>query len=261
MKKKISILLCMLAAVLCFTGCGSKQNTDVEYDKATIEQVTDFLIDYCASADEATTEQWNSMSEFAMEQQFASVGLPFAPDSFLGAINAWKAGVDECGSYVSHGDYKYTASRTELKVTTNAEFEERDADITVVFKADTRGNLNLDSMTVAGEYSTGEILEKAGLNTILGMGTVFVVLIFISLIISLFRFIPKLQKAFSRKPEAADEALAAADSAPAAVELVEEADDTELIAVISAAVATAEGTTTDGFVVRSIRRRPSNKWN
>lgn len=261
MKKKISILLCMLAAVLCFTGCGSKQNTDVDYDKDTIEQVTDFLIDYCASADEDTTDQWNSMSEFAMEQQFVSAGLPFAPDSFLGAINAWKAGIDECGGYVSHGDYKFTASRTELKVTTNAEFKERDADITVVFKADTRGNLNLDSMTVAGEYTTGEILEKAGLNTILGMGTVFVVLIFISLIISLFRFIPALQKAFSRKPEAAAEATAAADSAPVAVELVEEADDTELIAVISAAVAAAGGTATDGFVVRSIRRRPSNKWN
>ena len=37
--------------------------------------------------------------------------------------------------------------------------------------------------------------------------------------------------------------------------------DTELVAVIAAAIATAEGTTTDGFVVRSIKRRKSNKWN
>ena len=41
----------------------------------------------------------------------------------------------------------------------------------------------------------------------------------------------------------------------------EEADDTELIAVISAAIAAAEGTDTDGFIVRSIRRRPANKWS
>lgn len=34
-------------------------------------------------------------------------------------------------------------------------------------------------------------------------------------------------------------------------------DDLELIAVISAAVAAAAGTTTDGFVVRSIKRRRS----
>ena len=38
-------------------------------------------------------------------------------------------------------------------------------------------------------------------------------------------------------------------------------DDTELVVVIAAAIAVADGTTTDGFVVRSIRRRPANKWN
>ena len=42
---------------------------------------------------------------------------------------------------------------------------------------------------------------------------------------------------------------------------VDETDDLELIAVITAAIAAQEGTSTDGFVVRSIRRRPSNKWN
>ena len=30
---------------------------------------------------------------------------------------------------------------------------------------------------------------------------------------------------------------------------------------LRAAIAAAEETTTDGFVVRSIKRRPSNKWN
>lgn len=249
----------MLAAVLCFTGCGSK-DTDVEYDEASIGQATDFLIDYCVSADEETTEQWNKMSEFAMEQQLVSAGLPFTPDSFLGALDSWKAGVEECGAYVGHGDYEFEASRTELKVTTNAEFKKRNADITFLFKADTRGNLNLDSMTVAGKYKLGEILEKAGMNTILGMGTVFVVLIFISLIISLFRFIPALQNAFSRKPKQ-DTAAVVSEGAPVAAAEQETEDDTELIAVISAAIAAAEGTTTDGFVVRSIRRRPSNKWN
>ena len=116
-------------------------------------------------------------------------------------------------------------------------------------------------MTVAGKYTMGEILEKAGLNTVLGMGTVFVVLIFISLIISLFRFIPALQNAFGRKPEKTTEAPAAVEDAPVIVDAAAETDDMELVAVISAAVAAAEGTTTDGFVVRSIRRRPSNKWN
>ena len=39
------------------------------------------------------------------------------------------------------------------------------------------------------------------------------------------------------------------------------ADDLELVAVITAAVAAAMGTTsTDGFVVRSIKRKSNQKW-
>ena len=64
----------------------------------------------------------------------------------------------------------------------------------------------------------------------------------------------------SGAPVAAPKA-APAPAVAAAVEEAEEMDDTELVAVIAAAIAAAEGTTTDGFVVRSIKRRKSNKWN
>ena len=49
----------------------------------------------------------------------------------------------------------------------------------------------------------GEIFQKALLNTALGMGTVFCMLIFISLVISCFRFIPKGKKPEASKPAAA----------------------------------------------------------
>ena len=38
------------------------------------------------------------------------------------------------------------------------------------------------------------------------------------------------------------------------------ADDLELVAVITAAIAASEGTSTEGFVVRSIMRAPGAKW-
>lgn len=264
MKKKISLLLCVLAAIFSFTGCGSKKAAGVEYSADSMEQVTEFLIDYCANADEATLDQWSDMSEFAMEQQLAGAGLPFSPESFLAALETWQTGVEECGTYASHGDYNYEAAKKELKVTTEAEFEKRDATLTFIFKTDLKGNLHLDSMTVDGHYSTGEILKKAGLNTVLGMGTVFAVLIFISIIISLFRFIPALQNAFTKKelPAAGSiEEKAGESKVTVKAPAVKAEDDWELTAVISAAIAAAEGTATDGFVVRSIRRRPSNKWN
>ena len=104
------------------------------------------------------------------------------------------------------------------------------------------------------------ILEKALLNTLLGMGTVFVVLIFICLLISCFKYIPKLQDKFSKK--AAPEPAKAAP-APVTAALEEEAeaeDDLELVAVITAAVAASMGSSTDGFVVRSIKRASNRKW-
>lgn len=44
---------------------------------------------------------------------------------------------------------------------------------------------------------------------------------------------------------------------PAGVDVT---NDLELVAVITAAIAAQQGTSTDSFVVRSIRRRPSNTW-
>ena len=55
-----------------------------------------------------------------------------------------------------------------------------------------------------------------------------------------------------------DQKKPVATNAPVATPTVveEEEDDTELVAVIAAAIAAYEGSTnTDGFVVRSIRRR------
>lgn len=111
------------------------------------------------------------------------------------------------------------------------------------------------SLTACGNgEDIGALMINAGLNTLIGMGTVFIVLILISLLISCFGFIPRIQAALSKekKEEPAAEQTAAAQ----AVETVDGTDDLELAAVIAAAVAAYEGAAgTDGFVVRSIIRR------
>lgn len=267
LKKKISLLICTLVVVFALAGCSGSDDAGVEYDKATIEEATEFLVSYCSTVDEATVEQWNSLSDEAIQLQLLQSGYPFTEDSFLGSMDAWAAGVDECGEYLGHEDFTYDASQTELSVSTTAHFSERDADLEVIYKTDVRGNLHLDSLTVSGKYSMGEIMSKAGLNTLLGMGTVFCVLIIISVIISLLKYIPKLQAAFSKKNTAAETAASAQPAPAQPVEPAEEikepdpAGDEELVAVIAAAIAAAEEVPADGFIVRSIRRRKSNKWN
>lgn len=247
--------------LLLTAGCGKKET--LNYDQQTITQITEFMIDYSSGADESAVEQLKAMRESVFEEQLANMGLSIAPDNFVSVLEAWKAGEKECGAYVDHGAYTIKASADELHVTTEAEFQNRDAELEFVFDR----NLYLESLTVGAHYSMGEILKKAGMNTLLGMGTVFVVLILISMIISLFKYIPAMQERMkNKKSKKKDAAEGTAETVQVDItETVADTDDAvndeELVAVIAAAIAAAEGTTTDGFVVRSIRRRPSNKWN
>lgn len=253
MKKKISLLLCMLMTVLTFTGCAAEK-APVAYDEASVTEVCNFLVEYCAGIDEVTKEEWNSMTELAVDQQLLSAGLPLEHEAFLAAMNSWTAGVNECGALIELGEYVFEASDDGLYVVAESVFENRDAAIEFVFDE----NLYLESLTISAHFSLGEILQKAGLNTLLGMGTVFAVLIFIAFIISLFKYIPAIQAVFSKKTKK-EEVVVESVQVPV-VETVDETDDLELVAVIAAAIAAYEGTTTDGFVVRSIKRRKSNKW-
>lgn len=255
MKKKISLLVCMLIAVFSFTGCAA-ESVPVAYDEDSVTQVCDFLIEYCASADEATQEQWNSMTELAVDQQLLDAGLPMESEAFLAAMSSWKAGENECGALVEQGDYVMEASADGLTVVSESIFEERDAAIEFVFDE----NLYLETLTISAHFSMSEILQKAGLNTLLGMGTVFAVLIFIAFIISLFKYIPAIQEAFARKSKKAEITAVSEAEILSPEASVDVTDDLELAAVIAAAVAAYEGTTTDGFVVRSIKRRKANKW-
>jgi sodium pump decarboxylase gamma subunit len=110
-------------------------------------------------------------------------------------------------------------------------------------------------ITTNVEYSMSEKIQQAALNTLLGMGTTFTVLILLALVIALFGKI--VGGASNRTTQKKSAAAPAAAPAPAAVASVEEelADDMELVAVIAAAVAAYEGKqSTDGFVVRSIRK-------
>ena len=68
----------------------------------------------------------------------------------------------------------------------------------------------------------------------------------------------KVAEAKAAKAAKEAEAAAIAQTAPAQAE-ENLADDGELVAVIAAAIAAAEGTTTDGFVVRSIRKVKRNR--
>lgn len=168
------------------------------------------------------------------------------------AMTAWSSSKEELGALNELGETEVEATDDGYTVTVNADFEKTDAEFVYIFDEEAVPT----SVAVNVLYSLAVNMQRAALNTLMGMGTVFVVLIFLAWLISLMKYIPKLLE--GKKKEIPAPAPA---PAPMAAPVVEEvADDTELIAVIAAAIAAAEGTSTDGFVVRSIRKVNRKRW-
>ncbi|BEI60274.1 hypothetical protein Blut17040_13030 [Blautia luti] len=180
-------------------------------------------------------------------------------DFTTSAMQSWQSSKDELGSKKDkNGETSVTLKDDQYTVTVPVKFEKADANFVYVF--DSTGTPV--SLSVDVQYGMGKTLQRAGLNTLMGIGTVFVMLILLSLLISLFRFIPNPEAKKAAEAKAAKEVKEAEAAAAApAVQAAEEnlADDGELVAVIAAAIAAAEGTTTDGFVVRSIRKVKRNR--
>ena len=177
-------------------------------------------------------------------------------DFTTSAMQSWQTSKDELGAKKeSNGETTVTLKDDQYIVTVPVKFEKANANFVYVFES----TGTPVSMSVDVQYGLGKTLQRAGLNTLMGVGTVFVMLILLSLLISLFRFIPNPEAKKAAEAKAAKEAQAAAIAAVPVQAEENLADDGELVAVIAAAIAAAEGTTTDGFVVRSIRKVKRNR--
>ena len=96
-------------------------------------------------------------------------------------------------------------------------------------------------------------MQTAVSNTIMGVSIVFFVLVSLSFLIYLFRFIPMLEEKLTKKKIAEP----VKQEVPVEEELV---DDLELIAVITAAIAASEGKDPRQYIVRSIKKVHRNQW-
>ena len=181
---------------LSFAGCSDK-NDAATYDEETLKSSAEFILSNFSSMDDATFESFETASKFQLDYTMMGTGLKISGEDFVGMIGSWKAAEAECGEYISHGDYEVEVKADEFVVTTNAQYKEREA--TILFTFDE--SMAMKSMDVSAKFSIGEILTKAGLNTLLGMGTVFAVLIFLAFLIGSMQYIPAILDKFAAKSE------------------------------------------------------------
>ena len=215
-------------------------------DRASLESYAQQSIEMIVGMDDAQAEEILHPSSILSKYQ----------DSMVASVQSWVNAKEELGAYkqILAQDIEVD---DDIVIKTDCEFENGESVVTTTLSLD---DLSLVSMEFAtAEKTMGQKMEEAVLNTLMGVCVVFAMLFFLSFLISQFKHISKLEEGFKKKNTPAAPAPAPV-AAPAPVEEEEVVDDGELIAVIAAAIAAAEGTSTDGFVVRSIKKSNRNKW-
>lgn len=268
--KKFLIWICMITCIFGLTACGSEDGlTDYEQEKVNLAQslaayaVVPVLSYYYMDEDAVNALNEYTMDEIAYFAQLRQAELYgqvfFEADGygFYTAAQSFQSAADSVGEVKDIGETSAKINGNQIIVEVEVICEKKNATAEVIFSNDRF--LDLESASLNPESTVGELMTGAALNTLIGMGTVFAVLILISGIISCFKVVPALQKRAAEKKTAksGDDQSLGVDNAVTQIEAQEtiSGDDLELAAVIAAAIAAYEGSASaDGFVVRSIRR-------
>ena len=242
MKKKIILIAAMCLMIFGLAACSKTDPTTVDYNGHTYEELQ-------------TNCQGTVQTLAYLTEEDKSYYMSNGAETVVNLINRWDEAVEEYGAFLEFGDFEVTKSGKTLTAAQTLHMAERDAVLTYVY---TYHSMEVEDITIDGVYTVGEKMSTALMNTVMGIGIVFVVLIIICLLIFCFNIFPYLEKKKAAKKAPAQDVVSqieAREEKQAAEEEAEE-DDGELVAVIAAAIAASEGAaSTDGVVVRSIRRR------
>ncbi|HBE86896.1 MAG TPA: sodium pump decarboxylase subunit gamma [Lachnoclostridium sp.] len=248
--KRVALGLIMAACLFSLSACSKADTAAEEIDarvQTQMEQLPGSFLELYTGLEDSQVPEFKKNMQYQDEYAALAEG-----------VDSWENVKHELGALVSIGDtVKVEAIGHGYSATINAVFEKRNMEFSIT----TDSKLTkVTSVAFVPEYTLGERMEKAVFNTLMGMGTVFIVLIFISCLIGCFQYIGKLEDKINGKAQEPVPAPIPEVSVPAAEENEELVDDLELVAVITAAIAASEGSSPSGLVVRSIRRAPSGKW-
>ncbi|MCH3987064.1 MAG: OadG family protein [Lachnospiraceae bacterium] len=261
---KLLSLLLMVICVFALAGCESttidkdayktaeKQN-EVYQEASGLE---DWAVDMIAYLNAASDEQIRSDAENAISiADYTKKNYPVDPDGMeihtVEMYNSWIKTRSDLGQIKSIDSMNITPGSdisTLCVITVETTYELRKCTFEFTINTDHQ----IEGAAINPAFTLGEKMSKAGMNTLIGLGFVFIVLIFISWVISLLKHVNRFGQ--KKAPETAAPAPVIAE--PEEEEEEENlADDTELVAVIAAAIAAAEGTAQpNDLVVRSIKK-------
>lgn len=268
--KKIITLVCTIACIFGLTACGSEpEYTDYEKEKMKnakgvaehlampylVEFMDDAKLDYFS---DYTPEEIAEVvaGDTMIQTQYGTIYLNADGNAMKSAVVSFNNAADIIGEVKEIGEVTAEIDDKTIIVTVPVVGSLKKGNAEIIFSNDMF--LKVESAALNEESTMGDAMVKAALNTIIGMGTVFIVLVLISFIIAAFGFIPKIQAKMADRKNNKELKGDSVDNTIAQIaekEAVDVTDDYELVAVIAAAIAASEGAaSTDGFVVRSVRK-------
>lgn len=265
--KRFILILGMLTCLFSLTACSDSKNSSKTQDSS--EYITEETM---KSVSTNLITQLSQLSNDEIQKMVDSPNIQISTTTeeavtYKGFYKMWLSTISEFGSYMEFKDFEYSVDNHDVFAKMTLVFEDGTAEFIMTASEET---MTIASIQLNRDQTFGEKMKNAGLNTLMGMGTVFVVLIFIAFLISLFKYINKAEAHFAKRKLDKElemmedgEVIDAAD-APVVLDIIPEAaaqaDEHELVAVITAAVAASLNTSVDKLIVRSIRRRGSNQW-
>lgn len=282
MKRKILVLGVILSCLFGLSACSGEAATEDSlnsyrypkelFDPTSLEQYATYIEDKVFEGwylNEITPENFDEKQYLGLAMEFDEKNLTIKEvneDDF----NAIKSGYISWYKAVEEVGFNSVETLNDDIKVTDVKYYINDDDVLVVdatiqgtkhsalMQLYINNDFSIRDAGVTVNKTLGEKLTNAGLNTLLGMGMAFAILILISLIICLF---PALFG--EKKKKVSDKEIATKAMDNTISQIAEQEDlsgDSELVAVIAAAIAAYEGSgSTDGFRVRSIRK-VNNNW-
>lgn len=234
--RKLLWLLLLLMSTLFLISCAAKKEDGMD------EVLRNELIHQATQT--ATTIM--EMEDAELDNLIQSSGS----EVLSSGLKSWQSIQDEVGasSRIDTEDISVEAGKDGYYIKFKVLSDARDVNVTFGLSEEFTA---ITALSFDPIYTLVEKMQNAALNTLLGMGTVFIVLIIISLIIDSLKYVSILENLGKKKevtsPESKEDTLVE--------ETQEISDDAELLAVITAAIAAyEEDQAGNGLIVRSIKR-------
>ena len=163
--KRVLLVLCMTVSLFSLSACSAGTETKgKELDPMTamgVSQSAEGLLQNIVALDEAQA------------QELEATLLADKEYGLAGGVTSWMSVMKDTGAFVGVISSDTVLSEDDEYVSTvMAQFENRNAEFKMFMTEGDQG-LMPTSIAFTPEYTFGEKMEKAAMNTLLGMGTVF----------------------------------------------------------------------------------------